>query len=204
MAGLQYLMTKTRCFALLIVLLNFAGCVVPLPFQHRPSHTYILKAKTLPANNVEPISIRWEPELFPESSSVQPPSNTAGAVSPETIPTGIELSNRILELLGTAVEIDEESKNILLIKVLNATSSYKYYKYSKSPYLPLSYSASCILNLEFNYKDMVWSKTFISEKTASSGEVKTQTAVLEHVWDDIAFNVVENIIEHINRLADKQ
>jgi len=193
---LQNLMTRTKYFALPAVLLIFAGCVAPLPFQHRPSHAYITKAKILPAKNMEPISIRWEPELFPKSSSVQSPSGIAGTLSPADIPTGIGLSRRILELLDTAMEIDEKSKNILLIKVLNAKSSYKY---SKALYPPPIYSASCILDLEFSYKNMIWNETFISEKTASPGEVTTQTAVLEHVWDDIAFNVVKNIIEHINR-----
>lgn len=202
MVRLQNLMARTKYFALPAVVLIFAGCVAPLPFQHRPSHAYITKAKILPAKNMEPISIRWEPELFPKSSSVQSPSGIAGTVSPVDIPTGIGLSSRIVELLDTVLEIDEKSKNILLIKVLNAESSYRYYKDSKSPYLPLTYSASCILDLEFNYKNMIWNETFISEKTASPGKVTTQTAVLEHVWDDIAFNVVKNIIEHINKHAN--
>ena len=159
---------------------------------------------------MEPISIRWEPELFPASNGVQSPSDIAGTVSPADIPTGIGLSSRIVELLDTALVIDEKSKNILLIKVLNAESSYKYSKalfppkYSESLRPPPIYSASCTLDVEFNYKNMTWNETFISEKIVSTGEAITQTAALEHVWDDIAFNVVKNIIEHISKHTGKQ
>jgi hypothetical protein len=63
------------------------------------------------------IAVKRVPETFPESIDFQGASGFVGSLSQSRIPTGVGLASRIVEVLDTAIGVNDSSTTILTIRV---------------------------------------------------------------------------------------
>ena len=102
-----------------------SGCAINLPFNHRLAYASVREAKQMHRIGDQVIAIKWIPETFPERIDVQGASGFVGGGSQTRIPTGVGLASRILEVLDTAIGINDSSKAILAITVVEAKSEFE-------------------------------------------------------------------------------
>ncbi|HVT33228.1 MAG TPA: hypothetical protein VHE32_11305 [Rhodanobacteraceae bacterium] len=173
-----------------------SGCAVNLPFNTRLSYQTVLDAQHLSAKSEGPIAIRWVPESFPQRIDTQGASGFVGGGSRTRIPTGVALSGRILEGLDSAVGVLESSKKTLTITIVKAETKFQYSAgfFNVTPAID---EGECTLEASFGIGDKSWTETFHYQLTDPRVGGTSQTAILEKVWDNIAFQVVQNVVEHI-------
>jgi hypothetical protein len=181
---------------LCLLVLFMTGCTVNLPFNHRMSYSSIGEIKNISHSKQEPISIQWIPSSFPERVDIQGASGFVGGASQTRIPTGIGLSNRIIEALDVAIGVNNKSPRQLTISVINAENKFEYSAgfFNVTPAIDVG---QCILEAEFAFADKHWKETFrASTKDPTIGGT-SQTGVLEKVWDNIAVQVARNVLSHL-------
>lgn len=189
---------KKQRLALVITMFSVVcfGCAVNLPFNNRLSYPAVRDAKNFAANTKGPISIKWIPPSFPERVDVQGASGFVGGGSQTRIPTGVGLSNRILEAFDASIGVIDSSKNTLTIEILKAETEFEYSAgfFNVTPAIDVG---RCRLEAEFTIGDKRWKEKFFSESKDPTIGGTSQTAVVEKVWDDIAIQVVKNVIQHL-------
>jgi len=180
----------------LFVILFYSGCAVNLPFNHRLSYQVVQEVKTFSAKPKGPISVKWVPPTFPERVDIQGASGFVGAASQTRIPTGVGLANRIIEALDASVGILSSSNKILTIEIIDAVTEFEYSAgfFNITPAIDVD---RCRLEAAFSIDDKKWKEKFFSESKDPAIGGTSQTGVLEKVWDDIALQVVRNIIQHL-------
>jgi hypothetical protein len=134
--------------------------------------------------------------IFPQRIDTQGASGFVGGGSRTRIPTGVALSGRILEGLDSAVGVLESSKKTLTITIVKAETKFQYSAgfFNVTPAID---EGECTLEASFGIGDKSWTETFHYQLTDPKVGGTSQTAILEKVWDNIAFQVVQNVVEHI-------
>ena len=181
---------------LCLLVLFMTGCTVNLPFNHRMSYSSVGEIKNIPHSQQEPISVQWIPPSFPERIDIQGASGFVGGASQTRIPTGVGLSNRIIEALDVAIGINNRSTRHLSISIINTENRFEYSAgfFNVTPAIDVG---QCILEAEFTFADKHWKETFTaSEKDPTIGGT-SQTGILEKVWDKIAVQVARSVLSHL-------
>ena len=180
--------------------LFLSGCAINLPFNSRLSYQTVIDAQHLSAKSEGPIAIHWVPGSFPDRIDTQGASGFVGGGSRTRIPTGVALAGRILEGLDASVGVLESSQKALTITVVNAETKFQYSAgfFNVAPAMD---EGECTLEATFAIGDKTWTKTFHSQLTDSKVGGTSQTGVLEKVWDNIALQVVQNVVEHLKPVA---
>jgi hypothetical protein len=190
-------MKKSAARALgIVAVLALSGCAINLPFNSRLSYQTVVDAEHLSAKSEGPIAIRWVPDSFPQRIDTQGASGFVGGGSRTRVPTGVALAGRILEGLDASVGVLDSSKKTLTITVVRAETKFQYSAgfFNVTPAID---EGECTLEASFSLGDKSWSQTFHYRLTDSKVGGTSQTAILEKVWDNIAFQVVQNVVEHI-------
>ena len=183
-------------FGFLFIALLTSGCAINLPFNNRPAYSTVKGAKDISSGYKGPITLKWIPPTFPERIDIQGASGFSGGGSKTRIPTGVGLSNRILELLDVSIGVNDSSEQVLTISVIEAKSEFEF----SANLLNLSNAidvGKCVFEAEFLFGDKKWNKIFTAEMRDPTIGSTSQTGVLEKVWDDIALQVVRSVIQHI-------
>jgi len=173
-----------------------SGCAVNLPFNNRLSYPAVREAKNFASNSKGPISVKWIPPSFPERIDVQGASGFVGGGSQTRIPTGVGLANRILEALDSSVGVLESSNKTLTIEIIEAKTEFEYSAgfFNVTPAIDLG---RCRLEATFTIGEKHWKEKFFSESKDPTIGGTSQTAIVEKVWDDIAIQVVRNIMKNL-------
>jgi hypothetical protein len=190
-------MKKSAAFAAgAVAALLLSGCAINLPFNSRLSYQTVIDAQHLNAKSEGPIAIRWVPESFPQRIDTQGASGFVGGGSRTRIPTGVALAGRILEGLDSAVGVVDSSAKTLTITIVKAETKFQYSAgfFNVTPAID---EGECTLEASFNVGDKSWSQTFHYQLTDPKVGGTSETAILEKVWDNIALQVVQNVVEHI-------
>lgn len=108
---------------------------------------------------------------------------------------------RILEGLDSSIGVLDSSKKTLTITVVSAETKFQYSAgfFNAAPAID---KGECTLEATFNLADKTWTQTFHYALTDPKVGGTSQTAILEKVWDNIAFQVVQNVVEHIRGGSD--
>ncbi len=190
-------MKKWRVFLVITMIAVFcSGCAVNLPFNNRLSYSAVSSAKDLAAKAKGPIAVKWMQPGFPERIDVQGASGYVGGASQTRIPIGEGLANRISEGLDNAVGVNDSSKKILTIDIYNAKTEFEYSAgiFNVTPAIDF---AKCTLEVKFSIGKKSWQETFYSELDDPTIGGSSTTGVVEKVWDDIAIQVVKNVVSHL-------
>lgn len=176
--------------------LLLSGCAINLPFNSRLSYQTVIDAGHLSAKSEGPMSIRWVPDSFPQRIDTQGASGFVGGGSRTRIPTGVALSGRILEGLDASVGVLESSKKTLTITIVKAETKFQYSAgfFNVTPAID---EGECTFEATFSLGDRTWTQTFHAQQTDPKVGGTSQTAILEKVWDEIAFQVVQSVVEHL-------
>jgi hypothetical protein len=190
-------MKKLRLFlAVTIIAVVCSGCAVNLPFNNRLSYPAVRDAKNFAETTKGPIAVKWIPPSFPERIDVQGASGFVGGGSRTRIPTGAGLANRILEAFDASIGVLDSSNKTLTIEIIKAETEFEYSAgfFNITPSIDVG---RCRLEAEFAIGDKRWKEKFFSESKDPTIGGTSQTAVVEKVWDDIAIQVVKNVIQHL-------
>jgi hypothetical protein len=183
--------------SLLASLSLVVGCAINLPFSNRLNYEQVSEAKHLSVARAGPIAIKWIPPDFPERIDVQGASGFVGGGSRTRIPTGVALAARITEALDSAVGLDRSSSKILTITVEQARSKFQYSAgfFNVTPSID---RAECLLQATFSFGGVEWKEQFSSSQRDPSIGGRSQTALLEKAWDDIALQVTKSVVDHLS------
>jgi hypothetical protein len=175
-----------------------SGCAINLPFNSRLAYQTVLDSQHLSAKSEGPISIRWVPDSFPQRIDTQGASGFVGGGSRTRVPTGVALSGRILEGLDASVGVLESSNKTLTITIVKAETKFQYSAgfFNVTPAID---EGECTFEATFAIGDKNWSQTFHYQATDPKVGGTSQTAILEKVWDNIAFQVVQDVVEHLKQ-----
>jgi hypothetical protein len=179
-----------------VALVFLSGCAVNLPFNHRLAYASVRDAKQMHRVGAQVIAIKWIPETFPERIDVQGASGVVGSASQTRIPTGVGLASRILEVLDAAIGVDDSSKAILTITVVEAKSEFEY----SAGFLnvtPAIDVGRCFFEADFSLGDEKWRERFTAEAKDPTIGGTSQTGILERVWDDIALQVGRSVTRRL-------
>lgn len=190
-------MKKLRLFLVVtIITVICSGCAVNLPFNNRLSYPSVRDAKNFAETTKGPIAVKWIPPSFPERIDVQGASGFVGGGSQTRIPTGVGLTNRILEAFDASIGVLDSSNKTLTIEIIKAETEFEYSAgfFNITPAIDVG---RCRLEAEFATGDKRWKEKFFSESKDPTIGGTSQTAVVEKVWDDIAIQVVKNVIQHL-------
>jgi hypothetical protein len=174
-----------------------SGCgTYNVPFNSGHSYTAAHNTKNFSATTKGPISVKWIPPSFLEHIDVQDAPGVIGGGSQTRIPTGAGLASRILVILDNSIGVIDSSNKILTIEIIKAKTEFEYTAgfFSNTPVIDLG---RCELEAEFTIGDKRWDDKFSSESNAPTFGDTSQTAVLEKVWDDIAIQVVQSVLQHL-------
>lgn len=173
-----------------------SGCAINLPFTSRLSYNTVHQAKDLSAKDEGPITLQWIPTSFPSRVDVQGASGFVGGGSRTRVPTGIGLSSRILEALDAAVGVTDSSDKVLVMTIKNAETKFEYSAgfFNATPAID---EASCNLDIDFAMGALHWEQSFHAEAKDPKVGGSSQTGVVEGVWDDVAYQVAKNVVEHL-------
>ena len=191
------LMKKVKVIFVVAVIAAFcSGCAVNLPFNNRLSYSSVSTIKGLSAAAKGPVSVKWVPPSFPDRVDVQGASGYVGGASQTRIPIGEGLANRIVEGLDNALGVTNSSNNILTIDVYTAKTEFEYSAgiFNVTPAIDV---ARCTFEAEFSIGKKRWKERFYAELKDPTIGGSSQTGVVEKVWDDIAIQVVKNILDHL-------
>ena len=172
------------------------GCAFSVPFDNGPSYPAVRDAKNFAATTKGPISVKWIPPSFLEHIDVQDAPGVIGGGSQTRISTGAGLASRILVVLDNSIGVIDSSNKTLTIEIIKAKTEFEYTAgfFSDNPVIDLG---KCELDAEFTIGDRRWEEKFSSESKAPTIGGTSQTAVLEKVWDDIAIQVVQSVLQHL-------
>ncbi len=172
------------------------GCAFSVPFDNGPSYPAVHDAKNFAATTKGPISVKWIPPSFSERIDVQGAPGFIGGGSQTRIPTGGALASRIVVALDNSIGVIDSSNKTLTIEIIKAETELEYSAgfFNITPAIDLG---RCKLEAEFTIGDRRWKENFISESRAPTIGGTSQTAVLEQVWDDIAIQVVQSVLQHL-------
>jgi len=190
-------MKKLRVFLIVTIIAAVcSGCAISLPFNNRLSYQAVRDAKNLAATTKGPISLKWIPPSFPERIDVQGASGFVGGGSKTRIPTGVGLANRILEAFDASIGVLDSSNKTLTIEIVNAETEFEYSAgfFNITPAIDVG---RCRFEAEFAIGDKRWKDKFFSESKDPTIGGTSQTAIVEKVWDEIAIQVVRNVIQHL-------
>lgn len=171
------------------------GCAIYLPFENRVAYNWIKEVEGIKIQHKTSLTIKWIPPSFPQRVDIQGASGFAGGSSRTRIPTGVAISSRITEMLDIAIGVDERSSNILTILVIQATTQFQYDAFAMASTIK---SGNCVFEAEFSYNGQTWKVQFTAADSGTTLQGTSQTAVLNSVWDSIAFQVTKSILFHIN------
>jgi len=173
-----------------------SGCAVNLPFNNRLAYSTVQNAKDISASQKGPIVVKWIPQTFPDRIDVQGAAGFVGGGSQTRVPTGVGLSNRIIEVLDVMVGVEKSSEKVLTITVIEAKSEFEYSAgfFNVTPAIDVG---RCVFEAEFICGDKRWKEKFTAEEKDPTIGGTSQTGILEKVWDDIALQVGRNIIRHM-------
>jgi len=179
-----------------VIAVVWSGCAISLPFNNRLSYPAVSDAKNFAATTKGPISVKWIPPSFPERIDVQGASGFVGSVSQTRIPTGVGLANRIVEAFDASIGVLDSSNKTLTIEIIKAETEFEYSAgcFNITPAIDVG---RCRLEAEFAIGDKRWKENFFSESKDPTFGGTSQTAVVEKVWDEIAIQVVRNVIQHL-------
>lgn len=186
-------------FMLCAVLGIANGCTYHPSFDRRASYEVLEDARDLDAETKGPIAVEWSPRDFPDRVDEIGPAGAEGAATTATIPTGVALSSRTIELLDEAIGVSGSSDLTLTIEVRDAESEYRY----APGFIPERYidEARCALDVGFQLGDDQWNEQFVAQASVETSGVKGND-LLELVWDEIAISVVESIVANLpDRIA---
>ena len=180
--------------------LALSGCAINLPFNERLAYQTVIDVQHLSAKSEGPIAIRWSPDSFPQRIDTQGASGFVGGGSRTRVPTGVALSSRILEGLDASVGVVASSQKALTITVVRAETKFQYSAgfFNATPAID---KGECTFEATFSIGEKTWTQTFHSEATDPKVGGTSQTATLEKVWDNIALQVVQNVVEHLKPAA---
>jgi hypothetical protein len=183
--------------SLLLAIPLLAGCAVSQPsFNNRLPDSAVAAAKELAVSRKEPIAIRWVPGNFPGRVDDQAPS-AFGSVTKIKVPIGRALSERITEVLDSAVGVQGSSSNVLTITVLDAKSSFHLSGSAALTSAPTMDAATCVFTVNFTYGNKEWQETFTAQgKTTTTGG-QSPSGVLESAWDNIALQVGRSVVKRL-------
>jgi len=172
-----------------------SGCAVNLPFNHRLAYASVRDAKQMQSVTRQAIAVKWVPETFPESIDFQGASGFVGGLSQTRIPTGVGLASRILEVLDTAIGVNDSSTTILSITVLEAKSEFEYAAgIVNTPTIDVG---RCVFEAKFRLGDKTWQERFTAEAKDPTIGGTSPTGILEKVWDDIALQVGRSVTSRL-------
>lgn len=178
------------------MIITLTGCAISLPFNNRLSYPAVRDAKALNTKYGGSIALKWIPQSFTNRVDIQGASGFYGSLSKTRIPTGIGLSNRILEALDSFIGVDDSSANTLVLNIIEAKTEFEY----SAGFTNITHSIDvgrCILEIEFSFDGKRWRKKFFSEIKDPTVGGTSQTSVVERVWDDIAIQVAKSVQRHI-------
>jgi hypothetical protein len=97
----------------------------------------------------------------------------------------VGLASRILEVLDTAIGVNDSSTTILTITVLEAKSEFEYASgiVNVTPTIDVG---RCFFEAKFRLGDKTWQEQFTAEAKDPTIGGTSPTGTLEKVWDDIA------------------
>ena len=212
---------KPKVFFLLLVPLYVVlnGCYQNPTFSNRIAHSD-LSPLNIPDSNIERLNIIWKPKDFPEMVELQGATRGAtGAVywggwfHPRNvrIPTGIAISERLLEALGHSLIIDKTSSNSLKIDVYAHTrASFNLRRklplellFSGKKPCPRFNRGTVKVNAFFNYKDIELPKEFHEVELIDGSDCSITTGPLETAWDKVAIQMAQLIILFINQVESR-
>lgn len=172
------------------------GCAVNLPFNNRLNYTSVSQLSEIQKTK-EVITIKWNPNTFPQRIDVQGADGFVGGGSRTRIPTGVALSSRIEEALSQFVQLSPNG-NPLTITVESARSGFEYSAgiFNVTPAIDV---ANVTFTATFEYKGEKWSKTFTSKLKDPKIGGSSQTGLLDSAWDDIAVQVAKDVALHLNK-----
>ena len=178
--------------------LVLSGCAINLPFNERLAYQTVIDAQHLSAKSEGPIAIRWSPDSFPQRIDTQGASGFVGGGSRTRIPTGVALAGRILEGLDSSVGVLESSKKTLTITVVKAETKFQYSAgfFNVTPAID---AGECTFEATFAIGGTTWTQTFHAEATDPKVGGTSQIGTLEKVWDNVALQVVQNVVEHLKQ-----
>jgi hypothetical protein len=181
-----------------VAVLALSGCAINLPFNSRLSYQTVLDAEHLSAKSEGPIAIHWVPDTFPQRIDTQGASGFVGGGSRTRIPTGVAIAGRVLEGLDSSVGVLDSAKKTLTITVVRAETKFQYSAgfFNVTPAID---AGECTLEASFAIGDKSWTQTFHYQLTDPKVGGTSQTAILEKVWDNIALQVVQNVVEHLRQ-----
>lgn len=180
----------------LFIALLTSGCIVNLPFNNRLAYPTVQDAKDISDNQKGPIVVKWIPQTFPDRIDVQGASGFVGGGSQTRIPTGVGLSNRIIEVLDVMFGVEKSSDKVLTITVIEAKSEFEYSAgfFNVTPAIDVG---RCVFEAEFICGDSRWKEKFTADEKDPTIGGTSQTGVLEKVWDNIALQVGRSVSQHI-------
>ncbi len=181
-----------KMLAMLLYVVGMTGCAINLPFNNRLDYAKVSEAKRLATGKTTPVALEWVPATFPTRIDIQGASGFVGGGSQTRIPTGVALSNRILEALDVSVGIDPAAKDLLEMNILRAETKFEY-SAGMSNITPGIDYGWCSMDVEFDYDGTVWREKFVSEEKDPTIGASSQTALLDKVWDNIALQVAKNV-----------
>jgi hypothetical protein len=128
------------------------------------------------------------------------------------IPTGIAISERLLEALGHSLIIDETSSKQLKINIYAHTKfSFNHGRgapidllFNGKKTCPLFDIGTVKVNAIFNYKDIEFPKEFHEVELIDGSDCSITTGPLETAWDKVAIQMAQSIILFINQIENNE
>ncbi len=184
-------MFKKACVVFLVSILT--GCsTLKHQFSTRMDYSELVTMNDF-QSTIPEISIIWNPSNFPASFEEKTPDAFQGKLRESRIPTGVAIASRLTEALDKSVRVIKKSDTVLLIKINNAASVYRY-----SEGMTIDYGKTTV-NATFTLQGYQWTESFSYEKDNSGIGSLTNTKPLEITWDKVAVQMATSIIKHINQ-----
>lgn len=168
-------------------------------------------------SKIERLNIIWEPKRFPEKVELKGPKGIYDCGDRPSrkcarIPTGIAISERLLEALGEALIIDETSSSSLNIEIYARTN---FTSPQSDSYFGALFSGESLpchvfdygevdVNAYFRYRDVTWSEMFFEVDFISGWDCSTTITPLEVAWDKVAIKMAQSIILFINQIENNE
>ena len=212
--------SKVLIFLLLVPLyVMLSGCYQTPRFSNRIAHSD-LSTLNIPDSKIERLNIIWKPKDFPEMYELEGYTGNPllsylyiGGNGFVRIPTGIAISERLLEVLGQSLTLDETSSKQLEIRI----SARTYFKISDGRGAPIDRlfninnvnqvcqkfnEGTVYVSAFFNYKDIELTKTFEQVESVDSKDCSIPSP-LEIAWDKVAIEMAQLIVLFINQIENR-
>ena len=163
-----------------------------LPFRFQLTPRLAGEAAGLRGTAPGPVALRWEPAGFPTRVDLQGASEFTGSLSRTRIPTGVAISTRVRDFLGTAVGVEEGAGRIVTIRVIEARTSFEYGG-KKTGTID---RARCTLKVEVDDGMARWSEAYFSSDEPG-GNPPTLTGVLDGVYDEVSAALARDVVRRL-------